>query len=46
MVAYGRHYLPYAWWPSLFPGLAIFGTVLSFNLLGDGLRDFFGVEVE
>jgi peptide/nickel transport system permease protein len=46
MVAYGRHYLPYAWWPSLFPGLAIFATVLSFNLLGDGLRDFFGVEVE
>jgi len=46
MVAYGRHYLPHAWWPSLFPGLAIFATVLSFNLLGDGLRDFFGVEVE
>ena len=31
---------------SLFPGLAIFFTVLSFNLLGDGLRDFFHVEVE
>lgn len=23
----------------LFPGLAIFVTVLAFNLLGDGLRD-------
>ena len=46
MVASGRHYLPSAWWPSFFPGLAIFTTVLSFNLLGDGLRDFFGVEVE
>lgn len=46
MVAYGRHYLPHAWWVSFFPGLAIFATVLSFNLLGDGLRDFFGVEVE
>jgi peptide/nickel transport system permease protein len=46
MVAYGRHYLPGAWWASFFPGLAIFATVLSFNLLGDGLRDFFGVEVE
>lgn len=46
MVAYGRHYLPDAWWASFFPGLAIFATVLSFNLLGDGLRDFFGVEVE
>jgi len=46
MVAHGRHYLPDAWWASLFPGLAIFATVLSFNLLGDGLRDYFGVEVE
>jgi peptide/nickel transport system permease protein len=46
MVTYARHYLPGAWWASLFPGLAIFLTVLSFNLLGDGLRDFFGVEVE
>ena len=46
MVAYSRHYLPEAWWASFFPGLAIFLTVLSFNLLGDGLRDFFGVDVE
>jgi peptide/nickel transport system permease protein len=46
MVASGRHYLPDAWWASLFPGLSIFATVLSFNLLGDGLRDYFGVEVE
>ncbi len=28
-----------AWWLFLFPGLAIVVTVLSFNLLGDGLRD-------
>lgn len=28
-----------AWWMGLFPGLAIFVTVLAFNLLGDGLRD-------
>ena len=46
MVAYGRHYLPDAWWPSFFPGMAIFITVLSFNFIGDGLRDFFGVEVQ
>lgn len=46
MVAEGRHYLPGSWWASLFPGLAIFATVLSFNLLGDGLRDFFDVKVE
>jgi peptide/nickel transport system permease protein len=28
-----------AWWPVLFPGLAIMLTVLGFNLFGDGLRD-------
>lgn len=27
------------WWMTVFPGLAIFLTVLSFNLMGDGLRD-------
>ena len=40
MVAASRNYLPGAWWPSLFPGVAIFVTVVSFNLLGDGLRDY------
>ena len=28
-----------AWWLTFFPGMAIFLTVLSFNLVGDGLRD-------
>ncbi|MCC6945370.1 MAG: ABC transporter permease [Thermomicrobiales bacterium] len=28
-----------AWWLTFFPGLAIFVTVLAFNLVGDGLRD-------
>lgn len=28
-------------WTSIFPGLAIFITVLGFNLFGDGLRDIF-----
>jgi peptide/nickel transport system permease protein len=28
------------WWLFLFPGLAIMVTVLTFNLIGDGLRDF------
>jgi len=44
MVASGRAYLPSAWWPSLFPGLAIFFTVMSLNMIGDGLRDFFAGE--
>jgi peptide/nickel transport system permease protein len=28
------------WWLAIFPGLAIVFTVLSFNLMGDWLRDF------
>lgn len=44
MVASGRAYLPGAWWPSLFPGIAIFFTVMSLNMIGDGLRDFFAGE--
>ncbi|MFQ5795979.1 MAG: ABC transporter permease [Candidatus Bipolaricaulia bacterium] len=39
MVAFGRRFLPQFWWSSTFPGLAMFLTVLGFNLLGDGLRD-------
>ena len=39
MISVGRNYLPTWWWYSLFPGLAIYLTVLGFNLLGDGLRD-------
>lgn len=30
-----------AWWITTFPGLAIVLTVMSFNLVGDGLRDAF-----
>jgi peptide/nickel transport system permease protein len=40
MVASGRDYLEIAWWLSVFPGLAIAVVVLSFNLLGDWLRDY------
>ncbi len=39
MIAESREYLPEAWWYALAPGLAIFLTVLGFNLFGDGLRD-------
>jgi peptide/nickel transport system permease protein len=28
-----------AWWYMTYPGIALFATVLGFNLLGDGLRD-------
>jgi glutathione transport system permease protein len=39
MLADGRSYLGVADHLTLFAGLAIFITVLAFNLLGDGLRD-------
>lgn len=39
MVSDGSGYLTSAPWISLFPGSAIFVTVLGFNLIGDGLRD-------
>lgn len=39
MLNRGQDYLIQAPWMSIFPGLAIVVTVLSFNLLGDALRD-------
>jgi len=38
-IAESREFLPGAWWYAAAPGLAIFLTVMGFNLLGDGLRD-------
>lgn len=35
----GKEYIQFAWWLSLFPGMAILVTVLGYNLLGEGLRD-------
>lgn len=34
-----RSYLGVAWWPGTFPGLAILVTILSINLIGDGLQN-------
>ncbi len=39
MLYEGRDFIQQAWWMGVFPGLAIFLTVLSFNLVGDALRD-------
>ena len=39
MLADGRDYITGAWWLATLPGLAIMLTILSINLLGDGLRD-------
>jgi peptide/nickel transport system permease protein len=39
MLNAAQRFLTNAPWMAVWPGLAIFVTVLSFNLLGDGLRD-------
>ncbi len=44
MVAEGAKRLPGEWWGTIFPALAIVVVILAFNLVGDGLRDVFGVE--
>ncbi|MDP3183379.1 MAG: ABC transporter permease [Desulfobaccales bacterium] len=35
----GKDNIEIAWWLSLFPGLAILMTVMSYNLLGEGVRE-------
>ncbi|HTY77207.1 MAG TPA: ABC transporter permease [Candidatus Bathyarchaeia archaeon] len=35
----GKDLITYAWWLTLYPGTAILVTVLSYNLLGEGIRD-------
>lgn len=39
ILASGRNYIARAPWILIFPGIAICLTVLSFNLIGDGIRD-------
>lgn len=39
MIGAGRSVIRIAWWMSVFPGLAIFFTVLALNLVGEGLSD-------
>ncbi|MEO1224657.1 MAG: ABC transporter permease [Pseudomonadota bacterium] len=41
LIADGYESLFIAPWVSIFPGLALFVTMLAFNMLGDGLRDHF-----
>ncbi|WP_376090058.1 ABC transporter permease [Roseomonas sp. CCTCC AB2023176] len=39
LIGSGRSVIRLAWWMSVFPGIAIFLTVLSLNLVGEGLSD-------
>ncbi len=34
-----RRYIDFAWWLAFFPGLAILITLVSYNFVGEGLRD-------
>lgn len=45
MIGANREYILYAWWPVTFPGLAIFFTVFSVSLIGDGLNDAFNPKL-
>lgn len=45
MVAQGRTLIFDQWWISTFSGLAIFLAVLSFNIIGDALRDHFDPRI-
>ena len=40
MIRQGAEYvISGEWWVATFPGLALIGLVLGFNLMGDGLTD-------
>jgi len=39
MLSQAHEHIEYAWWLILFPGLAIFTTVASFNLIGERFRE-------
>jgi peptide/nickel transport system permease protein len=39
VLSQSKKYVDFAWWLVIFPGLAIFLTVTSFNLVGEGFRN-------
>jgi peptide/nickel transport system permease protein len=45
MITSARAYFLDYWWTVTFPGLAIFISVLAFNLVGDGLRDILDPKI-
>jgi peptide/nickel transport system permease protein len=46
MIAFAENYYQQAWWYLLFPCLALLITTLSFNILGDGVRDALDPRLE
>ena len=45
MIGLSRDYIFVSWWAVTFPGIAIFLTVLSISLIGDGLNDAFNPKL-
>jgi peptide/nickel transport system permease protein len=39
LLSQSREFMDFAWWLTIFPGIAIFLTITSYNLVGEGLRD-------
>ncbi len=39
ILSQSRSYIEFAWWLTVFPGLAIFLSITAYNLVGSGLRD-------
>ena len=46
MLNRAQPFLRTAWWMAMFPGVAIFVTVLTFNLIGDGLNDMLDPDMK
>jgi peptide/nickel transport system permease protein len=46
MIVVAMKYWSKAWWMPIFPGVAIFITVLSINFIGDALRDAFDTKLK
>jgi len=46
MVAESREYIATSWWTAAFPGLCIYLTVVSVNILGDFVRDVFDPRLQ
>jgi peptide/nickel transport system permease protein len=39
ILSQARSYIDFAWWLAFFPGVAILVTIMSYNFVGEGLRD-------
>jgi peptide/nickel transport system permease protein len=39
LISEGRKYIDFAWWLAFFPGMVMLLTIMSYNFVGEGLRD-------